>query len=226
MLKVLCSNALDAPLQELVPQFRRESGIAVEVSYRSTNQIGEDVRGGRTADLLIAGRSVIDELAQGGKADAASITDVAASAIGVCVKSGAPRPDIGTVDAFRRTLLAAKSVAHSRTGQSGSYFAQLIDRLGIGDAIRAKAKTQAGGIIGEIVARGEAELGIQQVSEVLAVPGVDLVGLLPAEIQKVTMFTAATGAGSQETGAARSFVTFLRGATARSVMKAKGLEPA
>lgn len=226
MLRLLASNALDAPLRELIPQFERQSRFEVEVTYQSTNQILELATGGADADLLIAGRSAIDELARDGRVAAGSMVDLAASGIGVCVKSGAPRPDISSVDAFKRALLAAKSVAHTRTGQSGSYFAALIDRLGIGDAIRAKAKVQAGGIIGEVVARGDAELGIQQISEVLAVPGVDLVGPLPAGIQKVTVFAAAIGSRAKEKAAARSLIAYLGSAPALAVMKAKGLETA
>ena len=224
-MKLIASNALDAVLRELVPQFERESGNSVSVAYLSTNQMLERVKRGETADLLIAGRSAIDELIAAGKVAAGSRADLAASGIGVCVKSGAPKPDIGTVEAFKQALLAAKSVAHTATGQSGSYFAALVDRLGIGDAVRAKARVSAGGIIGEFVARGEAELGIQQVSEVLAVPGVELVGPLPSEIQKVTVFSAGICSGSRETEAARALVRFLTTASATAAMKAKGLEP-
>ena len=225
MIKLLATNALDAVLRELVPEFERASGHPVSVSYQSTNQILDLVRRGEAADLLIAGRAAIDELAKEGKVAANSSIDLAASGIGVCVKSGAPRPDIGTVEAFKRALLAAKSVAHTATGQSGSYFAGLVDRLGIGDQVRAKAKVSAGGIIGEFVARGEAELGIQQISEVLAVPGVDLVGPLPPEIQKVTVFAAGISSASQQAAAARALIGYLGTASAARVMKAKGLEP-
>jgi molybdate transport system substrate-binding protein len=225
MLKVLATNALDAVLRELVPGFERASGSRVSVAYLSTNQILERVKGGETADLLIAGLSAIDELIAAGRVAAGSRADLAASGIGVCVKSGAPKPDIGTVEAFKQALLAARSVAHTATGQSGSYFAGLVDRLGIGDAVRAKAKVSAGGIIGEFVARGEAELGIQQISEVLAVPGVELVGPLPPEIQKVTVFSAGICSGSREAEAARALVRFLTTGSAAAAMKAKGLEP-
>lgn len=226
MLSVLCTNALDAALHELVPAFERASGEQVAVTYKSTNQILELARAGETADLLIAGRAVIDELAKEGKVAAGTVVDLAASGIGVCVKTGSPWPDIGSVEAFKRTLLGAKSVAHTKTGQSGSYFAALIDRLGIGDEIRAKAKVQAGGIIGEVVARGDAEIGIQQISEVLAVPGVDLVGPLPAEIQKVTVFAAAIAAGIRERSRAAALIGFLSTPSAQAIMKGKGLDPA
>jgi molybdate transport system substrate-binding protein len=226
MLQVIASNALDAALRELVPAFERQSGSEVSVSYRSTNQILERVRSGESADLLIAGRAAIDELVAAGKVVPGSRTDLAASGIAVCVKSGAPRPDIGTVEAFKRALLAASSIAHTATGQSGSYFAGLVDRLGIGEAVRAKAKVSAGGIIGELVTRGEAELGIQQASEVLAVPGVELVGPLPAEIQKVTVFAAGVCSGARDADTARALVEFLATASSAAVMRAKGLDPA
>jgi molybdate transport system substrate-binding protein len=226
MLRVLCTNALDAALRELVPRFERESGQQVAIQYKSTNQIHDLIRGGESADVVIAGKAVIDQLAIEGRVAGGSRVDLASSGIGVCVKAGAPRPDISSVEAFKRALLAAKSVAHTRTGQSGSYFAALVDRLGIGDEVRAKARVSAGGIIGEFVARGEAELGIQQVSEVLAVPGVDLVGPLPAEIQKITVFSAAVHRDSKQGDAAKALIAFLAGASARQVMRAKGLDPA
>ena len=226
MLKVLCTNALDAVLRELVPEFERASGQRVSVSYKSTNQIIDLVKAGEVADLLIAGQAAIEELAAAGNVAGGSSVNLASSGIGVCVRAGAPKPDIHSVDAFKRALLAAKSVAHTATGQSESYFAGLIDRLGIGDQVRAKAKVSAGGIIGEFVARGEAELGIQQISEVLAVPGVDLVGPLPPEIQKVTVFAAGICAGTKQAEAAQALISFLTTAPAQRVMRAKGLEPA
>jgi molybdate transport system substrate-binding protein len=226
MLKVLCTNALDAVLRELVPAFERASGHEVSVTYKSTNQIIDLVKAGEVADLLIAGQAAIEELAAAGNVAGGSSVNLASSGIGVCVRAGAPKPDIHSVEAFKRALLAAKSVAHTATGQSGSYFAGLIDRLGIGDQVRAKAKVSAGGIIGEFVARGEAELGIQQISEVLAVPGVDLVGPLPPEIQKVTVFAAGICSASREAEAARALVRFLTTTSAVAAMKAKGLEPA
>jgi molybdate transport system substrate-binding protein len=226
MLKVLCTNALDAVLRELVPEFERASGHRVSVSYKSTNQIIDLVKAGEVADLLIAGQAAIEELAAAGNVAGGSSVNLASSGIGVCVHAGAPKPDIHSVEAFKRALLAAKSVAHTATGQSGSYFAGLIDRLGIGEQVRAKARVSAGGIIGEFVARGEAELGIQQISEVLAVPGVDLVGPLPPEIQKVTVFSAGICGASRETEAARALVCFLTTTSAFAAMKAKGLEPA
>jgi molybdate transport system substrate-binding protein len=225
VLKVLASNALDAPLRELAPQFEL-GGERIALEYHSTNQIVALVRGGAAADVLIAGRAAIDELAGEGRIAAGGTFDLAASGIGVCVRKGAPRPDIGTVEAFKHALLAAKSVAHTSTGQSGSYFAGLIERLGIGEQVRAKAKVQAGGIVGELVARGEAELGIQQIAEMLAAPGVELVGPLPPAIQKTTMFTAGICAGAPRSEAARSFVAFLRAPAGQRAMQACGLEPA
>ena len=224
-MKVLASNALDAALRELVPAFEHASGHAVSVSFLSTNQIVEQMKGSAIADLLIAARAAIDDLVATGTVFAGSRTDLAASGIGVCVRAGAPRPDIRTVDSFKRTLLSARSIAHTATGQSGSYFAALIDRLGIGAEVRAKAKVSAGGIIGEFVACGDAELGIQQISEVLAVPGVELLGPLPDEIQKVTVFSAGIARGARDPDAARAFVRFLASAPAAAAMKAKGLDP-
>ena len=226
MIEILATNAMDAALRELIPAFERESGQRIAVSYHSTNQIVELVRGGAAADLLIAGRAAIDELASEGKIAPGATLDLAASGIGVCVRAGAPRPDIGTVEAFKRALLAAKSISHTSTGQAGSYFAALIERLGIAEQVKAKARVPAGGIVGEFVARWEAELGIQQISEVRAVPGVELAGPLPPEIQKMTVFSAGIRAGAQHAEEAWAFVDFLTSSSAQRAMKFNGLEPA
>jgi molybdate transport system substrate-binding protein len=224
-LKLLTTNAIRGSLDELLPTFERQSKQKVEAYYYSTNQMMDLIKGGETADVVILTGPALDELAKQGSVVQGSRADLASTGIGVCVRRGAPRPDISTLDAFKRALLDAKSVAHTTTGQSGVYFSGLIERLGIGPQVRAKARTQPGGIVGETVARGDAEIGIQQISEIYAASGADLVGPFPAEVQKLTVFSAGLFAGTRQEEAAKSLIQFLKTPASARVMKAKGLEP-
>jgi molybdate transport system substrate-binding protein len=224
-LKLLTTNAVRGSLEELLPAFERQAKRKVEAYYYSTNQMLDLIKGGEAADVVILTGPALDELAKQGSVVQGSRTDLASTGIGVCVRRGAPRPDISTLDAFKRTLLDAKSIAHTTTGQSGVYFSGLIERLGIGAQVRAKARTQPGGIVGETVARGDAEIGIQQISEIYAASGADLVGPFPAEIQKFTVFSAGLFAGTRQEEAAKSLIQFLKTPASARAMKAKGLEP-
>lgn len=224
-IKLLTTNAVRGALLELLPQFERKGKHKVLASYYSTNQILELIKDGETADAVILTGPAIDELTRQGIVVNGSRADLASTGIGVCVRKGSPKPDIGTLEAFKRALLDAKSVAHTSTGQSGVYFSGLIERLGIAGQVRAKARVQAGGLVGETVARGDAELGIQQVSEILAVAGAELVGPIPVEIQKLTVFSAGIFAGTKQPDAAKALIRFLTSPAAARVMKAKGLQP-
>jgi molybdate transport system substrate-binding protein len=180
---------------------------------------------GETGDLAITGSGAIDELVKQGKIVAGSRRALARCKVGVAVRAGQPRPDIGTVESLKRALLAAKSVAYTQEGASGMHFSGVIERMGIAEQVKAKAVRQPGGLIGELVAAGKAELAIQQIPELLAVPGIELVGPLPAEIQLVTISSAGIFAGAEEKEAAQSFIRFLLAPAAAQVMKARGLEP-
>src|SRR5262249_19642454 len=151
-------------------------------------------------------RSAVDALVVSGAIDAATRTDIARSGIGVAVRSGARKPDIGTVAAFRQTFLDAKSVAYTTVGGSGLHFIKVGERLGMADAVRGQARTQSGGAVGELVARGEAELAVQQISELLPVEGVDLVGPFPPDLQLVTLFTVGMSGRSQHPDAAKALI--------------------
>jgi len=224
-LKVLATNALRTVILERIPQFDLARGHPTSVDFGSTNHLLSRVLGGEAADLVIATGTAIDELVTRGKVIAGSRVDLASAGIGVCVRAGARRPDVGSVEAFRRALLDAKSVAYTLTGQSGVYFAGVIERLGIAAEIKAKATVIAGGLIGEVVARGEAELGVQQISEILAVPGVELAGALPPELQLMTLFSAGVCTGTQQAEAAQAWIRFLATPDTARVMLTKGLEP-
>jgi molybdate transport system substrate-binding protein len=182
------------------------------------------IKGGETADLAILIGPAIDQLLKQGKAKAGSRADLARVGNGVSVRAGAPKPDIGSVDAFKRALLEAKSVAYSSTGASGIYFEGLIQRLGIADQMKAKLKPVPGAA-GELVAKGEAELAVQQISELVAVPGTELVGPFPPELQDVTVFSAAVFADSKQAAAAQALVKFLSTPAAARVYKAKSMQP-
>ena len=159
-----------------------------------------------------------------GKVVADSRVDLVKSPIGIAVKSGAPKPDISSVDALKRALLAAKSIAHSKTGASGLYFVSLTERLGVAEVVRAKAKVQDG-IVGDVAARGEAEIAVQQISELMQSAGVDIVGPLPGELQSITIFSADVFAGSRQQAAAEAFVAYLASPTVAPVTRQKGMEP-
>jgi molybdate transport system substrate-binding protein len=224
-LKMLATNSLGSVILECIPRFDLARGHPTSFSLASTNQLLSRIRDGETADVLIATDAAIDELVKQGKVIAGSRVDLATSGIGVCVRSGAARPDVSSVAAFRRALLDAKSVAYTLSGQSGVHFARLIEELGIAAEIKAKAKVITGGLIGEVVASGEAELGVQQISEILAVPGVDLAGPLPHQLQRITRLAAGVFSGTRQAEAAQALIRFLAAPDTARVMLSKGLQP-
>lgn len=223
--KVLATNALRTVILDRIPQFDLARGHTTSVDFGSANSILSRTLGGESADLVIATGTVIDELVTRRKVIAGSRVDLASAGIGVCVRAGARRPDVASVEAFRRALLEARSVAYTLTGQSGVYFASVIERLGIAAEVKAKAKVIVGGLIGEVVARGDAELGVQQISEILAVPGVDLAGALPPELQRMTLFSAGVCTGTRQAETAQSLIRLLAAPDTARIMRAKGLQP-
>lgn len=225
-IKLFVSNSLRGALNDLLPAFERASGHHVEVSYDPAKVMMERIDRGETADALIIGGPAIDELVKQGKVAAGSRRPFASCGIGVAVRAGAKKPDIGTVEAFKRALLAAQSIAWTQQGASGIYFSGLIERLGIASEIRPKAAQQPGGLIAEQLVQGKADLAIQQIPELMAVPGAELVGPLPKEIQQVTASSAGIFARSKNAQAAEELLTFLKSPASKTVLKAKGLQPA
>ena len=223
--KIFGSNALRTVLLDCLPAFERAHGVTAKVDFGSTNHTLESMRAGAVADLVIATASAIDALTSEGKIAAGTRTDLATAGIGACVRAGAPRPDISTVEALKRTLLETKSFSYSRAGQSGIHMAKVIAQLGIADVVNAKAKINASGLVGEVVLRGEVELGFQQASEILAVKGVDLIGLLPDAVQLNSLFAAGIGTTTQHGDAARALIQQLCSAQAASAMRENGLAP-
>lgn len=230
-IRVMISGGFSAAFRELVPQFERISGHKVVTirgpSMGETPQaIPNRLQRGEPADVLIMVGEALDKLTQQGFVVGESRVDLAQSKIAMAVRDGAPKPDISTVEAFKRTLLEAKSIAYSDSA-SGVYLStELFRRLGIADAISGKSRMIPAEPVGAVVARGEAEIGFQQVSELLPVPGIVLVGLIPAELQKVTVFSAGIAAKAQEPAAARVLIAFLASADAAPTIVKSGMEPA
>jgi molybdate transport system substrate-binding protein len=223
---VLCSNSSRAVMDELIPEFERGSGHKIAISYDTAKLMLSRIAGGEVADLVILNAPAIDELTQQGRVASASRRDLARCGVGIAVRAGAAKPDISSVWALKRALRAAKSIAYTEAGASGIYFAGLIERLEIGAQVRAKARTRPGGLIGELVANGEAELAVQQIPELMAVTGIDLVGPLPREVQSVSVLCAGIFADSRRPQAAHALLGFLSTPAAARVYLAKGLEPA
>jgi molybdate transport system substrate-binding protein len=222
-MKILCTNGVKAVMVELIPAFERKMGEAVAVTWGSTVGLLKDIEAGATADIAVLTNEVIDDLIGRGKAIAGSRIDLARSAIGIAVRKDAAKPDIASAEALKRALLTAKSVAHSRTGLSGIYFPTVLERLGIVEAMKAKiVLPEAGAPVGDLVARGDAELGVQQISELLPVAGIDIVGPLPDPLQKITVFSAGVLAGAKDAKACKAFIDFAASGS-RPLLAAKGL---
>ena len=225
--KILTAGAMKAVVLELVPQFEKETGHKAVVDNDTAGGLAKRIEGGEAFDVAVITPGVLNDLASKKKVAADSRANVARVGVGVVVKEGAPSPDISSVDAFKRALLTAKSVAYidpASGGSSGIYLAGLFDKLGIADEIKPKARLKKGGYVAELIANGEAELGLHQISEILPVKGVKLVGPLPAEIQNYTTYTAAVGADAKQPDAARALIKLLTGPAAESVLKARGME--
>lgn len=225
-LRVLSTLALMGAMPRLAEAWQAQSGGTLETAFAPTVALLDRLRAGEAADIAILTAGGIDEMTAAGHLRPGSRTDVALSFVGVAVKAGAPKPDIGSVEAFKAALLAARSIAYSRIGASGIYFAGLIERLGIAEAVNAKATVIATGFTAEHAASGAVELAVQQLSELLVVPGIEIVGPLPAEIQSVGTFSAGLPTTSGQPGEATAFLHFLRSQTAAPALRAAGLEPA
>jgi molybdate transport system substrate-binding protein len=228
-IKVLTAGAFKQVLLALVPDFEQATGHKVTVENDTVGALSKRIEGGEAFDLAVLTPAAVTDLSAKGKFVAGSGQSLARVGVGVVVKEGTPKPDIGSVDAFKQALRAAKSVAYidpAAGGSSGIYVAGLLDKLGLAAEVKPKAKLIHGGAVAEHIAKGEAELGIHQISEILPVKGITLVGPLPAEIQNYTVYAAGLGANAKETEAAKALLKALSGTAAAAVLKAKGMEPA
>jgi molybdate transport system substrate-binding protein len=220
---VLSTLALRGVLVAIADDFHARTGLSVAATYKSTNMSLGLIAKGLIADMTIVTREAIDELVREGIIADGSTTDLARSGVGMAVRAGATKPDIGSVDALRRTLLDAKSVAFSRLGASGIHFGQVIERLGIADEVRRKAHI-GDSFVGEAAARGEAEIAVQQISELKAVAGIDIVGPLPDAVQKVSVFSAGIFRAARNPGGAATLIAYLADPRLAPVVAGAGLE--
>jgi molybdate transport system substrate-binding protein len=224
-MQVLSTNGLKSVLLELVPAFERTTGAAVTVAWGSTATLTQEIDSGAAADLVILTAEAIEELAARGRVVPGSRRDLARSAIGLAVRRGAHKPDIGTPEALRQALLAARSVAHSRSGLSGIYFPTVLERLGIAGEMQERiVLAEPGTPVGELIAQGSAELGVQQISELLPVPGIDIIGPLPGALQRITTFSAGVCTQAKDGGGATALATFLAAECAPLAAR-HGLDP-
>jgi len=221
-IKVMYPPPLRTMLAELIPRFERTSGHKLAVTYESSWLLVERIRKGETPDVAFLTARQADDLIGEGKM--VRRVDVVSSSIGLAVRAGAPKPDIGSVEAFKRTLLAAKSFARNEGADSGVFMSGLLDRLGLAEAMKPKTTLVRQGFVAELVAKGEVELAAQQMPELMAIAGVDATPL-PAEIQHTIVFSAAIPAAPHSPEAVEELVKFLASPTAVPVIKAKGLTP-
>jgi molybdate transport system substrate-binding protein len=228
-IKVLTTGAFKQVVMALVPEFEKATGHKVVVDNGTVGQLTQRVGGGESFDVLVLNPRGIDDLIKLGKIAADSRAMLARVGVGVMVKAGAPKPDIGSVEAFKEALLKAKSVGYidpASGGSSGIYIAGLLERLGIADEIKPKAKLKKGGHVSDLVISGEAEIGVHQISEIVSEKGVTLVGPLPAAIQNFTTYAGGVSTTARDTDAARAFLKVLSGPAAAAVLKQKGMDGA
>jgi len=224
-IKILSSNGVTAVMKELGPEFERASGHRIAIHFDAAALLRKKVEAGEAFDLTILTAPVLEDVMKKGLVVAGSRADIARSGVGVAMRAGQPKPDIGNTEAFKRTMLAAQTVAYTTEGTSGRYFVSLLERLGIGEQMKPKARTRQSGPAAELVAKGEAELAVQQISELLPVAGTQFVGPFPPELQVYTTFSAGLGARAAEPDAARALIKFLTAPAAMPVIKSKGMEP-
>lgn len=225
-IRVWTARAIATVLAEIGPEFERTTGNRLHVTSDLASAFARRLAAGEPVDVLISGSASMDQWIKDGRILAETRTNIARSGIGVQVREGAAKPDIHSVEAFKQALLAAKSIAYLKIG-SGIHMDKVIERLGIGEAIKAKVTRPDLDVVSEMVARGEVDLGIVVITQILTTPGVALVGPLPAELQSHVMFTAGISANSKAPPeAAKQLIKFLTGPAAEPVMRRQGMEPA
>src|SRR3984893_8660944 len=228
-LKVMISPGLKAAYEELVPEFERKTGHTIDTVYgpsmgSTPEAIPNRLQRGELADVIILASSALEDLAKKDKIIPDTQVNLARSGIAIAVRAGAQKPDISTVEDLKRTLLAAKSIAYSDS-VSGVYVStELFQRLGIADTIRSKC-IKVDGMVGPVIARGDAEIGFQQLSELLPIAGIDIVGPIPTEAQKITIFSGGVAVNSKEPEIAKQFLRFLASPEAAAPIKKSGMQP-
>jgi molybdate transport system substrate-binding protein len=229
-INVMTSGAFTAAYQELIPGFERSTGMKVVTGYGASlgnapDSIPSRLARGEPADVLILAAEALEELVRQGKVVSGSRVDLVRSDIGIAVRAGVPKPDIHSVEALKRTLLEAKSIAYSASASGVYVSTELFQRLGIADQVLPKSKRIESERVGTVVARGDAEIGFQQISELIPIPGIHYLGPLPAAVQKTTIFSAGIAVGAKSPAAAERLVQYFTSSEARSVIIKTGLEP-
>jgi molybdate transport system substrate-binding protein len=230
-LKVLSAIGMQSVLEDLRPKFERATGHKLSISFATAGAAVKRAQDGEAADVVIATRQGVDGLVKNGKAAADNVTALASAGISVAIRKGAPKPDISSPDALKRTLLAAKSISYvdpASGGASGIHFAKVLDRLGIANEMKSKTvfpNPQTPAEVGALVANGEAEIGVHIIVELISVAGIDIAGPLPGDLQNTIIFAAAVMASAKDAEAAKALVNFLRTPEAVAVTQTKGMEP-
>src|SRR5262245_2857274 len=228
-IKVMSTVALTATLEELKPKFESATGNKVTLVYSVIADLKKRVEAGETADVMILSRAALDDLQTQGKVAQGSIANVASSYVAIAVRAGAPKPNILTAESLKAARLGVKSIVYAdpaKGGASGVYFAKVLDRLGIANEMKPKTILVPGAQAAEVVARGEAEMGVAQASEIVPIAGAQLVGPLPGDLNNVTIFAAGVGPASQDANAAKALIQFITSPAGAAVLKSKGMDPA
>ncbi len=225
-IKVLTTGAMKAVVLALLPQFESQ-GHKVVLDNDTAGALLKRLEGGEAFDVAVITPGAIDTLIEKGKIAAGTRTNLARVGVGVVVKEGAPKPDISNVEAFKKALMDAKTVAYTDPaggGSSGIYVQGMIEKLGLAETIKPKAKLKRGGYVADLIASGDAELGLHQISEILPVKGTVLVGPLPADLQNFTTYAVGLGAAAKDVNAAKAFIEVLRSPAGTAVLREKGME--
>jgi molybdate transport system substrate-binding protein len=222
-IKILSGGAMKSLMVEVVPLFERACSTKVEIRFALTSVLKKEIEDGAAFDIALLPRPELDALAQTGKIAAGTQTDITRSAVGLAVRAGAPKPDIGTVAGLRQTLQQARTIGYS-DGPSGAYIADLLVRLGIAEEMKPKTRLTSRPVA-EIVAEGEAEVGMQQIVAILPVKGAELVGPLPGELQNIIVYAAGLASDGGQGGTARAFIAFMTTPEVARMIRAKGMEP-
>lgn len=224
-LKLLASGAVKEAYAELIPQFEKSSGHKVAITLAGTVDIKKKVAAGEAYDVVLIASPEMDAFIKDGKIAAGTKVDVVKSGVGVAIKPGTPKPDLTSGEGLKKALITAKSVGYS-TGPSGVYVASLFEKWGIADQIKAKAKITTPGVpVAALIRNGEAEIGFQQVSELIHEPGIDFLGPVPNDVQRITTFSSGIPPGAKEKDAAKALQTFLTAPARADTLKKHGLSP-
>jgi molybdate transport system substrate-binding protein len=228
-LKALSAIGMRLVMEDLGPKFEQATGHKLAISFAASGVIVERVQGGEPTDVVMLSQPALARLTKYGKLVPSSETLLARSGLGVAVRQGAPKPDISSPEALKRTLLAAKSITYSNPelgGASGAHFAKVLDRLGIGSEMKPKTVfPKIPGEVGQLVAHGEAEIAVHQIQELISVPGIEIVGPLPGDLQNTIVFSGAIMTGAKEVELGKALINFLRTPDATAAIKAKGMQP-